>query len=94
MPGGQAQAQVRTWVAGTRMALPFRRTCRECSVAEAGNDGAAILLGEVGEQDGVVRLAAPQHTPTISAMPNASAACSELLALRQIADVLQHLGKG
>jgi len=61
----------------------------------AGNDGAAILLCEVGEQDGIVRLAAPQqYADDQGNAERQRSSGSELLALRQIADVLLHLGKG
>ena len=62
---------------------------------EAGDGGASVLFGQIGKQHGVIRLAAPQDDADDQRNAERQrSAGGELLALGQIADVLQHLREG
>jgi hypothetical protein len=93
--GGEAQAQVVDLGGGDQDGVAvFGELVGDVLLLEAGNDCAAILLGKVGEQHGIVRLAAPQqHADDQGNAERQRSAGSKLLALGQVADVLLHLGE-
>jgi hypothetical protein len=94
--GGHAQAQVVDLVGGhqDRVAV-VGELVGHVLLLQAGHHGAAVLFGEVGEQHGVVGLAAPQdHADHQRNGEGQRRAGRDLLALRQIADVFQHLREG
>ena len=94
--GSQAQAQVMDLGGGDEDGVAVvGELVGDVLRLETGHHGATVLLGQVGEQHGIVRLAAPQHDADDQRNAERQRATgSELLALRQIADVFQHLREG